>query len=210
MSFDKSPRSPWFPWFFNLSVATISPLFAQVCRSSATLLPNPSFEEKTPGRAGPAEQREEQTQRPAADDGRHQEAVRFVVPQHAGRGERDVRQVRDDVPCVEGQQARIGRVRLVPGLERHVPRRRERVRVEHEALHRGRGQGPGRAEPAVRDCRDGAERLEAGWRRDADGPRGADVDERRAGIQGQREGVPHRRPGGQGGRGPMRRLAKAH
>ena len=38
----------------------------------------------TGAKAGQAEQPEEQTQQPAADDGRHQEAVRFVVPQHAG------------------------------------------------------------------------------------------------------------------------------
>ena len=40
----------------------------------------------------------------------------------------------------------------------------ERVRVEHEALHQGRAQGPERAEPAVRDRRDGPERIEAGRR----------------------------------------------
>ena len=49
MSFHKSTMFPWFPWFFVLSVATMSPLLAQVSRPSANLLPNPSFEEKTAG-----------------------------------------------------------------------------------------------------------------------------------------------------------------
>ena len=86
--------------------------------------------------ASQEEQREEQEERSAADDGRHQEAVRLVVPQHAGRGEDDVRQLRDAVPRTEGPQAGSGRVRLVPGLQRHLRRRSaRRVRVEHEALH---------------------------------------------------------------------------
>ena len=49
MPFHKSTIFPWFPWFFVLSVATMSPLLAQVSRPSANLLPNPSFEEKTLG-----------------------------------------------------------------------------------------------------------------------------------------------------------------
>ena len=80
--------------------------------------------------AGPRqeEQREAEEERSAADDGRHQEGLRLVVPQHDGRSEGDVRQLRDDVPGTEGQEARIGRVRLVPGLERHVRRRRKSTR----------------------------------------------------------------------------------
>ena len=71
-----------------------------------------------------------------------------------------------------------------------------------------RAQGPEIAEVAVRDRRDGPERIEARDRRDAHDPEGAARDERRAGVQRQRQGDPHRRAGGQGRGGTLSHVAR--
>ena len=76
-----------------------------------------------------------------------------------------LRELRDDVSLAQGQEAGDGRVLLVPGIQRPVRRQRSgRVRVQHEALHQGRAQGPEGAEHALRDRCDRHEHVEAGRR----------------------------------------------
>ena len=74
----------------------------------------------------------------------------------------------------------------------------ERVRLQHDSLYPRRSQGSARAEVALRHRCHGAKWLEAGHGGDAHGSARPTRDERRARVQGQRPGDPHRRFGGQG------------